>query len=391
MFIQKNNKLKTNSISNCNTFRNITSTSSLILKETIDQVWLFLCNYSNYSILSSLLNSSTYFEQEENFNNLNVLIENISRIIDKYTETHPNKKIISWKFPSISKINSFNKYIPKIKIKKTCILYRISDGDKTLVKIISKINKNVNVKKNNNTTNIDKANLENFFNEGECCRSENWNTSSTKFRDINYERLNDLASIDKNIYLSFKSFNDISTNNNNKIPLNFKLEFFENFKSLKSEKQQSQEIISHESCLIKSKFLDTWNFVTHPEKVSQIIPIIGSKFQSLGEPLKVGTFWKFLTQKEKKFLFLKVNSVYTGKKRNCWIYGLELIGTEKFAQMQNILIKVIKVGENYSHVSVTHFFKSSANKNYMKVIGFNKIDALKKLKKFLEQSNKNEQ
>ncbi len=229
------------------------------------------------------------------------------------------------------------------------------------MKVLNNLYFNIKSKINNNKKRENKSNI-------------------TSHSNLNNYELN--TNSDINLLLSDNYLNNSPNINRNQ---NNKIELFEDLKKIKVD--QNKEVISHESCLIKRKFLDTWNFVTNPEKVSEILPIVGKNYKRYGCPLKIGTFWKFFKEKENKIIFLKLTDLYMKKQRNCWIYAMEVIGSEKYGNMQSFQIKVTKVGENYSQVSVTHIFKNSTNKNFIKVIGFNKIDSLKKLKKFLETEN----
>lgn len=291
MIIKNEKKLKEGSL---------TSTVSLIIKKNIEEVWLYLLSKSN---ISNIQKDIPYFE------------ENDSKRMYKYNEIENNKfkKLLSLEIPSEICFS----------ISVVYRLYKITEGDKTLIKITLKRNIIIPIL----------SNLTNF--------EENK---------------------DKN-YIS-KIQNETDYQNNN---------------------QENQDLTNYQSCMIKRKFIDTWDFVTNPKKVSQIIPILGYNYLYYGNPFEVGSFWKFIYGNKNKTYFLRINEILTNKKRNTWTYSLETFGTDKSIIPQEIKIRVTKVGNEFSQLTLINIFKEKVNKILMEEIINNKVKIIKILKKYLEQ------
>ena len=153
-------------------------------------------------------------------------------------------------------------------------------------------------------------------------------------------------------------------------------------------KEEKEKTISYESCIINANYKDIWNLITDFKKLSEIGPVMGTNIEKWGHTFEVGTFWKTYLNNIKKTIFLKVNKVKMHNKQKLWIYSLETIGSDKSIIHQEIELKVVKIEEKKSQLSITNTYMKKINNNYLKVININKRDILKRIKRYLEDKNK---
>lgn len=155
----------------------------------------------------------------------------------------------------------------------------------------------------------------------------------------------------------------------------------------KYRKEEKEKIISYESCIINENYKDIWNFMTDFKKLSEIGPIIGTNIEKWGSTYEVGTFWKTYIKSQNKTIFLRVNKVKMNEKKSIWIYSLETIGTDQSIIPHQIDLKVSKINEKKCQLSITHTFLKKISNNTLKIYIINKRDILKRVKRYFENKN----
>lgn len=152
-------------------------------------------------------------------------------------------------------------------------------------------------------------------------------------------------------------------------------------------KEEKEKNISYESCIINANNQDIWNLVTDFQKLSKLAPIIGENIEKWGVTFEVGSFWKAYLKNINKTVFLRVNKVKRLEQKKIWIYSLETIGTDKKIIPHIIEFKIIKIEEQKCQLSITHIFIKKIKNNYLKILNINKREILKRIKKNFEYKN----
>lgn len=122
----------------------------------------------------------------------------------------------------------------------------------------------------------------------------------------------------------------------------------------------------HESFIVQKNRNICWNYIINIKNISQATSgEIGYKFICNGDPGKIGVFWRCEINEENKIVFIKVKNISKPKKRNTWKYQLETFGTELKIIRQELLIKITKINDETSQISLLIEFKEKINKkNY---------------------------
>ena len=293
--------------------------TSLIFEQDINKLWYFLNDFKNEVELIDYLDNFQYINGNNTWilgNQFSINWIGLTRLEIKCVkiETNLNKKIIKWKEKGDIGINFY----------KTVNLYRITQNDKTLVKVI--ISK---TEQNNKLITV---------------------TDAMKK------------------YYSNLLFNILLSESN----------FLQN---------KQEDIISYDSCIINQNYKIIWEFITDLKKVSEITPIIGSKIEYNGSIMKVGTFIKFFWEKLKLTTFIKVIGIEMPKKKKTWIYKLEYIGTYISPLPNYYECKVIIINNNKTHLSFMHRFPYNTNQEFIKDFNNKKRELLNKNKNYLESIN----
>ena len=157
--------------------------------------------------------------------------------------------------------------------------------------------------------------------------------------------------------------------------------------NLKSKYLQNKkkDLISYQSCIINSNYMNVWKLVTNLKKMSEITPSIGSNMEYNGSSLKVGTFIKYLFPALNIVCFMKITEIKKPKKRKILIYNLQTIGCYISSLPKYIEYKVAIINDNKTHLSVLHKFPNNTNQEFIEIFNINKKEALIKYKQFLEE------
>ena len=141
-----------------------------------------------------------------------------------------------------------------------------------------------------------------------------------------------------------------------------------------------------ESFVIDKNHLYSWDNITNFKKLSNLNQNLGTNFCFQGEHYKVGSFIKCYVPKRNQNVFMRIKNVNKKKKNNKWIYAMETFGADISYIKQEIQICVIKINENKTQISVIHIFKQVLPKDYWDNFSQNKKKVMKKIKKFLLSS-----
>ena len=145
-----------------------------------------------------------------------------------------------------------------------------------------------------------------------------------------------------------------------------------------------KDIISYESCIINVNYLKVWDFIIDLKKLSEIAPIIGSNIEYCGEKLKVGSFLKYYIKELDKIVFFKIIGVGVPKKKKSWIYKLELVGVNVKNIPIYMEIKVTKIDEDKTQLSLLHKFSYTTDQKIIEFFSINKKEIMKQYVKYLE-------
>jgi hypothetical protein len=139
----------------------------------------------------------------------------------------------------------------------------------------------------------------------------------------------------------------------------------------------------HESFIAKNNFNTCWKSMINLNLLSGFTSgKIGEKFESNGDPEKIGTFYKCKLKDNKQTIFLKIKNIKKSKKRNRWIYNLETVGINIYAIRHEIEISVTKINEESCQISILVNFNEKINKQLYEY----KKEELNKIMKILKES-----
>ena len=289
---------------------------SVILDEKIERVWYFLRNPLFYkemlpiNFMNFKLNKKTKsFCPGDGFSFYWIGVSNINtKFISKNDNPHRKKLILD-----IS-INIGIFY------RKTYHLYKITDNNKTLLKIV--LSKIPNSK----------------------CDDENF---------ISFMKLN------PNLYTSI-------LDNLNKI-LNTSKEY----------------LYILESFIADKNIIDSWNIITDFKKLSNLCPSIGTNFSYQNNQYIKGSFVKCLFPKSNKNIFMKVTKCDKNKKKINWVYSLKTFGADISHINQEMQISINKIDDNKTQINILHIFKQILTKEYVENFSKKKKQVINEIKKYL--------
>ena len=291
--------------------------TSLIFDENIDKLWICLRNLSSESTNLDFLDNFKYIKGDNTWTPGNIFslywvgVSNIEiRCIS--TKVDRVRKKIKWKFKCDIGINYY----------KTLNLFRITQSNKTLVKIIIT---RTEIKNNS----IDSSSSLNYYNE-----------------------------------LQFKILEGQS----------------------RHLKNIEKELISYESCIVNQNYKKIWNIVIEFKNVSALSPIPMKNIQIKGHIYEVGSFIKFVYENEniKETVFLKIINYEMSEQKKNWLIRYETIGTCTKSIARIFEFKMTIINDNKVQLSYFHIFPAKTNKNMFDLFCIKKKEAIIKIKKFFE-------
>ena len=143
-----------------------------------------------------------------------------------------------------------------------------------------------------------------------------------------------------------------------------------------------------ESFIVKNNFETCWKIMINFQILSFVTSgKIGENFICNGDSEKIGSFWKCYLRKYNKNIYFKVKNIKKGKKRNKWTYSIEIVGSELCIIRQEIEITVTKINEDTNQISILVIFNENICKKLFKYKKKELKDVAKKFKKFIENRN----
>ena len=291
--------------------------TSLIYNRGIDELWLFLRDLQNDVKILDKFDNFEFIKGDNTFtpgykfsiNWIGLTQLKFECLSIKFDRT---KKEIKWKA----------KGDIGIKYYKTLILYRITNDNKTLVKVI-----------------IEKKQKKNDINQ--------------KNVDYNYYvNLENSFLLKKSAYLN----------------------------------GLNEDIISHESCIINKNVLVVWKYISDLKKLNEFASIIGTNLEFNSPNIKVGNFIKFQIKEFNIIVFMKITEFEEIKKnKSCWI-KLETIGSKVENSPKMIEYKITIIDDKTSFLSIIHQFYHNINKKYLNKFSINKKEIIKKYKTLIEEA-----
>lgn len=296
--------------------------TSLIFEQNIDKLWLFLRDLSNETKIIDYLDNLQYVKGKNTWSQGNIFSFKwigLTPLNFKCIKMHidRNKKELKWK----AKADIGLYYYRQI------YLYRITQSDKTLVKL-----------------SISKNEKENDLND--------YKSFSNYFSDIEF-----------NILLT-------------------KSKYLQNLK---------EDYISYESSIINKNYLYVWNFILDFKKRSQIFSIFFKNIEYNEPKIREGSFIKFYLNDLRGIVFMRVIEIKTYKKKKKCSIKLENIGSDIGDLPKIIEYKLMILDNNKTQLSITDTFHYGIKQDYIEKMRNLKINAIKKYKKYLEEHEDNEE
>jgi hypothetical protein len=293
--------------------------TSLIFDENIDKLWICLRNLSSESTNLDFLDNFKYIKGDNTWTPGNIFslywvgVSNIEiRCIS--TKVDRVRKKIKWKFKCDIGINYY----------KTLILFRITQSNKTLVKIIIE-------------------------------RTEKKNKLIDISQSINY-------------YTS--------------------LQFQILEQQSKYLQKVKKDFISYGSCIVNQNYKKVWNYLNEFKTINDLTPITLKDIKFNGPMNKEGSFIKFLYENEniKKIVYIKVVKYEMSEIKKIGLIRLETIGINNINIPKICEFKIIIINENKVQLSFNHIFPYNSEPNIFDEFKIKKLEGIKNIKKFLENN-----
>ena len=287
--------------------------TSLIFDENIDKLWLYLRNLSAESKNVDFLDEFKYIKGDNTWTPGNVFSMywvGVSKIEIKCISTKVDRmrKKIKWKFKCDIGINYY----------KTLILFRITQNNKTLVKIIIE-------------------------------RTEKKNNLIDSSQSINYYSK-----------LQFQILEQQS-------------KYLQNVK---------KDLISYGSCIINQNYKKVWNYLNDFKTINVLTPIPIKDINFNGPIYKEGVFIKFLYEFEKikKTVYVKVVKYQISEIKKTGLIRLETIGTNNINMPRLSEFKIFIINENKVQLSFNHIFPYNSDSNVFAQFTIKKDERIKNIK-----------
>ena len=294
--------------------------TSLIFDENIDKLWLYLRNLSAESKNIDFLDEFKFIKGDNTWSPGNIFsmywvgvskikIKCISAKVDRM------RKKIKWKFKCDIGINYY----------KTLILFRITQSNKTLVKIIIE-----RTEKKNNLIDIS--------------QSINYYTS-----------------------LQFQILEQQS----------------------KYLQKVKKDFISYGSCIVNQNYKKVWNYLIEFKTINDLTPITLKDIKFNGPMNKEGSFIKFLYENEniKKIVYIKVVKYEMSEIKKIGLIRLETIGINNINIPKICEFKIIIINENKVQLSFNHIFPYNSDPYEFDKFVIKKKEGIKNIKKYLENND----
>ena len=294
--------------------------TSLIFDENIDKLWLYLRNLSAESKNIDFLDEFKYIKGDNTWSPGNVFSiywVGVSKIEIKCISTRVDRmrKKIKWIFKLDIGISYY----------KTLILLRITQNNKTLVKVIIE-----RTEKKNNL--IDSSQSLNYY-------------SSLQFQILEQQS--------------------------------------------KYLQKIKKDLISYESCIVKQNYKKVWNHLNDFTTINALTPIKIKDIEYNGSINKEGSFIKFYYEDVniKKFVYIKVVKYEIPENKKTGLIRLDTIGTNNINIPKISEFKMVIINENQVQCSFNHIFPYNSEQYMFDNFKIKKLEGVKNIKKFLENND----
>ena len=292
--------------------------TSLIFEENIDKLWPFLRDLNNEIKVIDYLENMRYVSGNNTYNKDNIFSYNwigLTQLTVKclFIEISNNKKVIKWECTGDIGINFFRAYY----------LYRITENDKTLVKVVV-----FRIEKENEL--IDYKPSKNYFSN-----------------------------------LEFKILAD-------------KKNYFQNLK---------EDIIKYESCIINQNYLKVRKYFLDTKIINKIHSTIGESIEFNEENLRVGSFLKIYIGESKKTFFMRISEMKNPKKFKTWQITFETIGSNNNDFPKLVQFKLVIIDNCKTQFSILIIFRANVQENYLKKYEKNTKVFFKNFRQFIQETN----
>ena len=298
--------------------KNLLSTS-LIIDENIDILWLYFRDLSYEVSNTDFLDNFKYIKGDNTWNIGNICSMywiGLSQIEMKCINIEVNrmKKKICWKTKSNIGIDYY----------KTLYLYRITQNNKTLVKVL-------------------------LSRTGKESDLFDFSQSKEYYLNMHYK-----------ILVNHKNY----------------------LKNIKKDK------FSYTSCIINKNYLKIFDIIINFKKMCQFFPIIATNIEYRGPIPEVGSYIKFFVENIKKTIFLQVTKYEMPKKTKTCVWRLEAIGSYIEDMAKLIELKVIGINENQCKFSMLHQFVYTTKEEFIENFTINKKKSIIQIRSFIENNEK---
>jgi len=294
--------------------------TSLIFDENIDKLWLYLRNLSAESQNVDFLDEFKFIKGDNTWipgNVFSLYWVGVSKIEIKCISTKVDRmrKKIKWKFKCDIGINYY----------KTLILFRITQSNKTLVKVIIE-------------------------------RTEKKNNLIDSSQSISYYS-----------HLQFQILEQQS----------------------KYLQKVKKDLISYGSCIVYQNYKKVWNYLNEFRTINALSPISIKDIKFNGSMDKEGTFIKFLYENEniKKMVYIKVAKYELSEIKKIGLIRLDTIGTNNINIPKICEFKIMIINEKKVQLSFYHVFPYNSDPNIFDKFVIKKHEGIKNIKKYLENND----
>ncbi len=146
----------------------------------------------------------------------------------------------------------------------------------------------------------------------------------------------------------------------------------------------NEDIITYESCIIKSNILNVWEFVLD---VKKMFKIANSKYDIIynDSNLKEGSFIKYYLDEIKMSVFMRIIQIKRTQKIKSWWIRFETIGTKIQKIPKFIECKITMIDKEKTQLSFLHKFPSNSNQEFINTFKIKIKETIKKFKKYIEE------
>ena len=146
-----------------------------------------------------------------------------------------------------------------------------------------------------------------------------------------------------------------------------------------------KDIIVYESAIIKTNYLNVWNYIIDFKEGFEIWRLIGNNMEFNNTKIVEGAFLKCYINDLKHTAFFKIIEIKTYKKKKSCKIKFETIGTYADYLVQITEYKINNINDNKTQLSIQYKLKYDINKDFVTNLRNKTKEALKKYKIYFEE------